>query len=27
VKADVTTGALVIENGAKIDGRFLKPKV
>jgi cytoskeletal protein CcmA (bactofilin family) len=26
VKADVTTVALVIESGAKIDGRFLKPK-
>ena len=26
VKADVTTGSLVIESGARIDGRFLKPK-
>jgi cytoskeletal protein CcmA (bactofilin family) len=27
VKADVTTAALVIESGARIEGRFLKPKV
>ena len=26
VKADVTTAALVIESGARIEGRFLKPK-
>jgi cytoskeletal protein CcmA (bactofilin family) len=26
VKADVTTNALVIESGARIEGRFLKPK-
>lgn len=26
VKADVTTAALVIESGAQIEGRFLKPK-
>ena len=26
VKADVTTGGLVIESGARIEGRFLKPK-
>lgn len=26
VKADVTTGAIVIESGAQIEGRFLKPK-
>jgi cytoskeletal protein CcmA (bactofilin family) len=27
VKADVTTTAIVIESGARIEGRFLKPKV
>lgn len=27
VRADVTTTALVIESGAGIEGRFLKPKV
>ena len=26
VKADVRTNAIVIESGAEIDGRFLKPK-
>lgn len=26
VKADVTTAGIVIESGASIDGRFLKPK-
>lgn len=26
VKADVTTASLVIESGAQIEGRFLKPK-
>lgn len=26
VKADVRTAAIVIESGAEIDGRFLKPK-
>lgn len=26
VKADVTTSGLVIESGAQIEGRFLKPK-
>jgi len=26
VKADITTAAIVIESGASIDGRFLKPK-
>lgn len=26
VKADVTTGGIVIESGARIEGRFLKPK-
>ena len=26
VKADVTTTSLVIESGARIEGRFLKPK-
>lgn len=26
VKADVTTSAIVIESGAVMDGRFLKPK-
>ncbi|MBN8633228.1 MAG: polymer-forming cytoskeletal protein [Rhodobacterales bacterium] len=26
VKADVTTGGLIIESGARIEGRFLKPK-
>jgi len=27
VKADITTDAIVIESGAVMDGRFLKPKV
>lgn len=26
VKADVTTSGIIIESGARIDGRFLKPK-
>lgn len=26
VKADVTTAAIVIESGARIEGRFIKPK-
>ncbi|MBL9073330.1 polymer-forming cytoskeletal protein [Tabrizicola sp.] len=26
VKADVTTAGLIIESGARIEGRFLKPK-
>lgn len=26
VKADVRTGSIVIDSGAEIDGRFLKPK-
>ena len=26
VKADITTNGIIIESGAKIEGRFLKPK-